>query len=128
MLFIMQGVPGSGKTTLARKLAKQYNAVICSTDDFHFQAGDGVYRFEPENIGYYHAYNQFEVEYWLKAGRSVIVDNCNILGVHALPYIELARRYSQPLRVCRCDGAYVSVHGVPAEVIDRMRKQMEVLL
>ena len=37
-LFIMLiGIPGSGKSTLAETLARNYNAVLISTDQLRFQ-------------------------------------------------------------------------------------------
>ena len=36
-LHLMVGLPGSGKTTYAKKLAKQQNAVLFSPDDWQFK-------------------------------------------------------------------------------------------
>ncbi|MBP3389665.1 MAG: ATP-binding protein [Clostridia bacterium] len=36
-LHLMVGLPGSGKTTFAKKLAKQENAVLFSPDDWQFK-------------------------------------------------------------------------------------------
>lgn len=123
-LMLMQGVPGSGKSTLAKALAKRRGYVVCSTDDFHILP-DGQWKFDPERLVEFHQWNQFEVEYHLMQGRSVIVDNTNIKQVYAQPYIDLARKYGAEVVVKRMELRFKSVHDVPLEIVERMRAEME---
>ena len=52
--IFVRGLPGSGKTRLARKLAEQVTgAVMVSADDF-FEV-EGEYRFDPRKLGEAHA-------------------------------------------------------------------------
>ena len=44
----MRGLPGSGKSTKARKIAGQFG-VVYSTDDFFMVNGE--YKFDPKMIG-----------------------------------------------------------------------------
>ncbi len=129
MLTLMQGTPGSGKSTEAERIRSYWDAQpyspgcrICSTDDFHV---DG---FDPLNLAYYHAWNLWEAEHWLAQGYSVVVDNTNILKAWAQPYIDAARRLGHAVQVVRCTGNYGSVHGVPAATIAWMKNNMEDLL
>lgn len=124
-LILMQGAPGSGKSTKAKELAAEIGAVICSTDDFYYV--DGEYVFDQDNLSYYHTLNLFEAEHWLAAGRSVIIDNCNIRKSHAQPYLSLARKYGAETRAVRCVGEFQNVHSVPTKVVERMRNTMEKL-
>lgn len=49
-IVIIQGTPGTGKTTLAQKLAAIHpNAVVVSADDF-FLNETGVYKFEATRL------------------------------------------------------------------------------
>jgi adenylate kinase family enzyme len=50
-LVLMRGLPGSGKSTKARKIAGEVG-VIYSTDDFFMI--DGKYIYNPKLIGDYH--------------------------------------------------------------------------
>lgn len=55
-LVIMRGVTGSGKSTVALAVAQGDKSKIFSTDDFFVK--DGVYQFDPKQIGRAHQWNQ----------------------------------------------------------------------
>jgi predicted kinase len=126
LLILMQGPSGSGKSTKAKMLSKELGAIICSTDDFmHFE---GEYLFQPESLGYFHAYNQFHAESLLQEGKSVIIDNTNLRKDFVKPYLKMAERYEAAVIVHRCDGNFQNVHKVPTETVTRQRNMMESLL
>lgn len=125
VMVVLQGCPGSGKSTLAVALAKQYDAVICSTDDYFMV--DGEYKFDPNLLGKYHKKNIEKATDLMLSGRSVIVDNTNIFCWQALPYCQAAVDLGIEVIFKRATGDFQSVHGVPQHAIDRMRSQMEEL-
>ena len=47
VMFIMRGLPGSGKSTIVKLIVKKYerNVAVCSADD-HFLQEDGTYLFK----------------------------------------------------------------------------------
>ena len=53
-LIVLRGLPGSGKTTLAKKLAQRSkNARICTEDRYHWSGkedGVGEYKFQPQLV------------------------------------------------------------------------------
>jgi len=54
-LIVLRGLPGSGKTSLARKITKRFptNSIICTEDRYHWSGkedGVGVYKFQPEIV------------------------------------------------------------------------------
>lgn len=55
-MIIMRGLPGSGKSYKAKKLAQAENGIIYSTDDFFETTGKYIY--DPSKIGEYHQKNQ----------------------------------------------------------------------
>ncbi|MBO5309670.1 MAG: ATP-binding protein [Clostridia bacterium] len=75
-LHLMVGLPGSGKTTFAKKLAQQHNAVLFSPDDWQFKL------FENDINDPTHDENHTKIEklMWdvaqdiLKTGTDVILD------------------------------------------------------
>ena len=126
-MLILQGPPGSGKSAFARKAAtKTINAVIVSTDDWHYN-DQGVYEFQPANIGRYHQATQQKARVLLALGCSVIVDNTNILNKHIKPYVQMALEYEAEVKFIRLDGNFANSHGVPADRVAWMRDVMEEL-
>jgi shikimate kinase len=126
-LIILQGPPGSGKSSYARKLACQLiDAVVISTDDRHFN-DLGVYDFKPHRIGEFHQLTQQKALVLLSLGCTVIVDNTNILNLHIKPYVEMAVEKNIPVKFIRFEGKWPNSHGVPDDRVDKMREMMEEL-
>lgn len=128
-LHLMQGLPGTGKSTLARIIARDNLAVVLSTDDYHHSdpANPHLYIYDPSLASLRHMKNQERCEYFLRRGVSVVVDNTNITNAHVKPYLMIAAVLSAEIRVHRCIQEYGSLHNVPAETIERMRATMEEL-
>lgn len=122
-LYIMQGVPGSGKSTLADAMAKSMFALVYSTDSFFYR--EGVYKFDPQKLGEYHALNFERTIRALDAGINVIVDNTNIQRWQCRPYVEYAVKIGVPVVFVRVTGEFESIHGVPKSKIQQMRSQLE---
>lgn len=75
-LVLMRGLPGSGKSTKAKKIAGEIG-VVYSTDDFFMV--DGKYLYDPKLIGENHEKNFQRTLKALKEGKPLIViDNTNI--------------------------------------------------
>uniref|UniRef100_A0A8W8KSP8 Uncharacterized protein n=1 Tax=Magallana gigas TaxID=29159 RepID=A0A8W8KSP8_MAGGI len=56
-VFIMRGVSGSGKSTIARAIQKVYpSAVLCSADDYFMREGE--YHFSADDLESAHKYCQ----------------------------------------------------------------------
>lgn len=124
LFVIMQGVPGSGKSTIAKHLARNVGE-ICSTDSF-FRDQFGKYRFDKSKLKENHERCFKEVEHFMENETPLIVlDNTNIKQSHVGPYLELARRYGYTPVVIRANGRYPNIHGVPESTVERMRAEME---
>ena len=127
-LVLMQGPPGSGKSTEAKKIAAASpGAVVVSADDY-FIRYDGSYRFDPSSLADAHAACRRAAERAMGEGAPmVIVDNTNIKRDHAASYLALAAFFQYAVEVKRCEGRYPNIHGVPQKKVAKMRKEMEVL-
>lgn len=123
VLTIMQGVPGSGKSTVAKALAQATGAIIHSTDDFFMV--DGVYQFDPSKLKMYHELNQLAVRKSLQNGSSVIVDNTNIKAWAARPYALMAKEFGAKIQIVSVQGQFQNEHNVPQQTIENMKSGME---
>ncbi|NJO65834.1 MAG: hypothetical protein HC836_49520 [Richelia sp. RM2_1_2] len=66
-LFILRGVSGCGKTTLAKEIVGAGNEEnIACADDFFYNLGNGEYLWKPELISKAHEYCQEKVKSLLK--------------------------------------------------------------
>ncbi len=74
ILFILSGLPASGKSSLARLLAAEYGAVWLRIDTIE-QALRELCGFDPQGEGYRMAYRIAADN--LRIGMSVVADSCN---------------------------------------------------
>lgn len=131
-LYIMQGIPGSGKSTLANMILRQTmvlhktkRVAICSTDSFHINPETNVFEYKPELAAIYHAQNIVQALAFMEKGYTVIVDNTNIQRWEAKPYVACAIKLGIPIVFIRVKGNFPNIHGVPEDVIQRMKLRME---
>jgi predicted kinase len=124
-LYFLQGCPGQGKSTFAKKLADKYGLVICSADNYHIK--NGVYNWDRNKIGAAHAdcYNKCVEE--LMAGKDVIVDNTSLSWREISKYADLTDKYNslfyiyRPLHNLSIDELVIrNTHNVPRETIVSM--------
>ena len=118
-LTLIRGLPGSGKTTLAKQLG-----VLHVEADMYFMR-DGKYQFDRAKIGFAHDWCAAVAEKALSAGMDVVVANTFVQHWEMKKYLALAGVYGAEVEVIVAIGSYESVHAVPAEVIERMRAKWE---
>jgi len=95
VIYIMRGVPGSGKSHLGLRLAGGDASKVFSTDDY-FERMEGGYRanWKMDRLFPAHRWNQGRVRAAMQKGITpIVVDNTNITMKQARPYIEMAIQY-----------------------------------
>jgi predicted kinase len=122
----MQGVPGSGKSTIAKE---RWPGVLTVSADDHFMV-DGVYRFDPSGLSEAHSSCFQAFLDAIEDGRDVIVDNTNSSVWELAPYFRYAEVKGYNVRIVRvlCDpevAAARNSHGVPAHAVKRMAEAIE---
>lgn len=126
-LIIIRGLPGAGKSTLAKKM-------IAENPDFlHFEADmyfvkDGVYTFVASQISKAHEWCQNSTRTALQHGKSVIVSNTFTTRREAQPYLSMAEKLGISYEIVTLTDNYGSIHNVPQETINKMQARFELLI
>jgi len=122
-LYIIRGLPGSGKSTLANTLA---GTGRCEADEYFTNALTGEYTFDASKIKDAHDYCK------MKAARlmedrvtTVAVANTFTRRWEYEPYITIAQLNGYNVIIISLESEFDSVHGVPTEMMDIMRKRFE---
>ena len=127
-LFIVRGLPGSGKTTLGRELALGF----CFAADDYFMVGT-EYQFDANQLGAAHADCLARTRAALVAGTTVAVANTFTQRWEMEPYLLLAKELGVSYAVVDLYNggmtdkslAERTEHAVPLEAIRRMRERYE---
>lgn len=124
-LTLVRGVPGSGKSTYARGIQEAEPGTLHFEADQYFVGSDGVYRYDAGRIGAAHRWCQAETQRALDEGRSVVVSNTFTRRGELQPYLEMADELGVEVTIVHVDGGYQNIHGVPDEVVQRMRDRWQ---
>ena len=126
MLVLVRGLPGSGKSTVAKQIItkpvdefqkwKHFEA-----DMYHIDWGTGEYIFNPARIKHAHDWCFNSTVTALKHGYCVVVSNTFV----KLWEMERYLNAWETVMVLKCTGDYGSVHDVPDETMERMRNTWE---
>jgi predicted kinase len=124
MLFLIRGLPGSGKTTYAKQMVEDYGLEHYEADMF-FTNENGVYHFSPETLKDAHAWCQKAVFDALMCGKNVVVSNVFSQQWEAQPYYDMCKKLGCMFQIIERKENYGSIHNVPQQTIDKMRARWE---
>ncbi len=128
-LYLIRGVPGSGKSTFAKALFEQGLVDFVFEADSYFYDGTS-YRFRAENLGRAHEVCQFNARSALDRGRNVAVSNTSVseweVGIYETMAIECNAQFVSIILENRHGNS--SIHGVPPEKVEQMKKKFSVKL
>lgn len=133
IMVLMRGLPGSGKTSLA-KIIKGRSGVILSTDDF-FCNEEGLYRYDPHRLPEAHGWNKHRALVKVQEGRTpVIIDNTNVQAWEMKPYIIMALHHGYEVDILEPETSWKfnpkelakrNIHGVPKYKISEMKEHYD---
>lgn len=130
-LILLRGLPGSGKTTLAKVLSEGGKYPILSIDTYFTNpdTGEYVFDFEKNHL----AYAQCEAQTREKLAqhcKKVFVDNTFTIEWELTPYFKMAAEFNYTLFVVTVENRHGShnVHNIPQEQLVKMAAKYKVQL
>lgn len=134
-LYIVRGLPGSGKSTFALNLVGA-DFLVCEADKYFMV--DGEYKFDGSKLKDAHEFCRNTVETYMRDNveandqfyRQIVVSNTFTQEWEMQPYIDLAKKYGYTVFTIVVENRHggVNQHGVPDEALTRMRDRFEIKL
>ena len=130
-LYLIRGIPGSGKTTLAVHLciSMKHPPVLLEADKYFINTS-GVYEFNPSKLSEAHNYCYSRAMENLIEGRDVIVSNTSTTEKEVQRYQQLAEELGVNFVSLIVENRHggKNVHGVPEAKIQQMKNRFSVKL
>lgn len=127
ILYIVRGVSGAGKTTLAKTLSHY----VFSADDYFVNPVTGDYEFEASHLPAAHKRCSQRTDDAMQQDVPVIaVANTFTREWEMKGYYELAEKYGYMVFSIIVENRHggVNVHGVPEKTLEQMKQRFEVVL
>ena len=129
VVYVVRGVVGSTKDSMAARLVKKSEGSIISTDKYWI-GSDGQYRFDRAKLGASHAWAQGEAAKAMETGLSPIaVCNTTCRASEARPYVENALENGYRIEIRQPKGTRWNAarlaksknnkFGIPEEIIQK---------
>lgn len=132
ILYLIRGISGVGKSTLAKQLSPDY--CIFEADNYFYDE-NGNFNFDTTKLGFAHNQCIVSVEDGMKINKwgyegdynKIVVSNTSTTEKELKPYLTLAEKYDYQV-VCmvlekRHNG--INQHGVPQEKLEQMAEKLK---
>jgi len=129
-LYIVRGLPGSGKSSLAKSIG----GIHIEADQFFMI--NGKYNFDLSKLKLAHKYCQNQTEAWMKTdgtqvnNHKIVVSNTFTQEWEMKPYFELAEKYGYIVFSLIVENRHEgkNIHGVPDDKLELMKNRFEIKL
>ena len=124
-LIILRGLPGSGKSSLAKVIGGSHFEA-----DMYFM-NDGIYQFNPDDLKHAHAWCKDRVYIsMIKNVEKIVVSNTFTQEWEMESYYKLAEEHGYRVHSIIVENRHggVNEHGVPEDKLEIMRNRFEVKL
>jgi predicted kinase len=134
VLFLVRGLPGSGKTSFATAIWNDY--AVCEADKFFYDK-EGNYNFDPTKLKEAHAWCKNEVESKMIEHQNnqqyypeIAVSNTFTQEWEMEDYFKLAEKYGYKVVSLIIENRHggQNVHGVPEDKLQIMKNRFQIKL
>lgn len=122
-LVLVRGLPGSGKSTWAKKFAEEHGFEHFENDMYFMH--DGKYEYNPDEIKTAMNWCYTEAYHALAQGKNVVVSNVFVTRKAVKRWEDLAKKVGCEFRIYRKDKNYGNVHDVPKNVLASMKRAFQ---
>jgi predicted kinase len=132
-LILLRGLPGSGKTTLAKiilQLRSTDEPEVLSADDY-FEDKEGDYNFDATKLKEAHNYCQFRCSERMRQQKArIVVANTFTQEWEMDEYFKMAERYNYRVHTVIVENRHgnENVHGVPEDKLQQMKDRFQIKL
>lgn len=126
-LYIVRGIPGSGKSTFAQSL----DCPVFEADQYFIDSETGEYKFDGSKIKLAHNWCKLRVEQSMEDdSQKIAVSNTFTQEWEMDAYYELAKQYGYRVFSLIVENRHggVNEHGVPEDKLEIMKNRFEVKL
>ena len=132
-LYIIRGLPGSGKSTIAKSLWKSWQ--IFEADQFFMK--NGKYEFDGSKLKDAHNWCKRKVQYWMHPSlfrplffRNIVISNTFTQEWEMRFYQIIAKKYGYRIHTIIVENRHggVNTHGVPEEKLEQMKERFQIKL
>jgi len=132
-LYIVRGLPGSGKSTFAKSIAKSYQ--VFEADQYFMK--NGKYKFDPTKLKEAHndcknrvTRRMRETLFNLIFFRNIVVSNTFTQEWEMEFYFDIAKLYGYKVHTIIVENRHegVNVHGVPEDKLQVMEDRFQIKL
>ncbi|XP_029501770.1 NEDD4-binding protein 2-like 1 [Oncorhynchus nerka] len=130
-IIILRGLPGSGKTTVARNILEMYGSGEAFSTDDYFRVDGKMVGFRDTSLNKAHVWNRNRVLQAIKNKvHPIVIDNTNLQKWEVWPYVRMAFRRGywiefQDLPVLPLEILNRRCPKIPMEVLERMNEGYE---
>ncbi len=128
-MYLLRGLPGSGKSTVAKQLAAAFSVPYFEADMFYINEA-GEYQWQFEHLAAAHTWCEQAVLKQLQQGQIAIVSNTFSTEAEMQVYFDMAKQYNYQVHSLIVENRHHShnQHQVPEKTIHRMKSRFQIQL